>query len=93
MTKINRRVAVFLVSIALMGCGSGADTRNDATTEQADGTSEMMGGDNDQTTPSLGTANGENIDDVDVKMNPNMTHTEEEMTGAEAIKEQRPAPE
>lgn len=93
MTKIFGLIAVSMVSIAVVGCGSGADTGNQATTEQSDGTSEMMGGDNDQSTPNLGTANGQDIDDVDVKMNPNMKHTEEQMTGAEAIKDQRPEPQ
>lgn len=93
MKKIRLFAAVSLVSLLVVGCGSGADRSNEATTEQSDGTSDMMGGDNDQSTPSLGTAHGEDIDDVDVKMNPNTQHTEEQMTGAEEIEDQRPEPQ
>jgi len=93
MMKINAVVAVSLLSLTLIGCGSGTDTGSEATTDQTDGTSDMMGGDNDQPAVNLGTANGQDIDDVDVKMNPNMQHTEKEMTGADEIKEQRPEPQ
>jgi len=97
MMKINAVVAASLLSLTLIGCGSGTDTGTDtgseATTDQTDGTSDMMGGDNDQPAVNLGTANGQDIDDVDVKMNPNMQHTEKEMTGADEIKEQRPEPQ
>lgn len=93
MKKVCGLVAVSLVSLAVVGCGPGADTSNEAATEQSDGTSDMMGGDNDQSNPNLGTAHGQDIDDVDVKMNPRMQHTEEEMTGADAIKDQRPEPQ
>ena len=76
-------LAVSLASLAVMGCGSGKDTTEEPVVQP---TAEA-------TTPSLGTANGETIDDVDVKMNPNMQHSAEEMTGAEEIKEQRPETE
>lgn len=93
MKTINGLVAASLVSLALMACGPRDDTPAEATTEQTDGTSEMMGGDNESSASNLGTADGQDIDDVDVKMNPNMQHTEEEMTGAEEIEEQRPEPQ
>ncbi|HSJ79080.1 MAG TPA: hypothetical protein VK913_10150 [Erythrobacter sp.] len=93
MKKISGLLAVSLVSLAVVGCGSGRDTSNEAATQQTDGTSDMMSSDDDQPTPNLGTAEGQDIDDVDVKMNPNMQHTEEQMTGAEEIKDQRPEPQ
>ncbi|NCP14966.1 MAG: hypothetical protein GW858_12530 [Sphingomonadales bacterium] len=92
MKKINAFVAVSLASLALMSCGSGSDTGSEATAEQSDGTSEMMGGD-DQTAENLGTAEGQDIDDVDVKTNPNMQFSEDEMTGADELEEQRPEPQ
>ena len=93
MKRIDGLVAVSLVSLALMGCNSGADTSNKATAEQADGTSDMMGGDNDEPNPNLGTANGQDLDDVDVKTTPNMTQTEEKMTGADVTEDQRSEPQ
>lgn len=93
MKRICGLLAVSLASLAVVACGSGRDTSNEATTQQPDGTSDMMGGGNDQSNPNLGTAQGQDIDDVDVKMNPNMQHSEEQMTGAEEIKEQRPEPQ
>ena len=51
-----------------------------------------MGGD-DQTAENLGTAEGQDIDDVDVKTNPNMQFSEDEMTGADELEEQRPEPQ
>ena len=93
MKKFDGLVAVSLASLALMGCGSGADTSNQASAEQTDGTSEMMGGDNDEPNPNLGTANGQDLDDVDVKTTPNMTQTEEKMTGADVTDDQTPEPQ
>jgi ABC-type glycerol-3-phosphate transport system substrate-binding protein len=93
MKKVCGIIAVSLVSLAVVGCGSGRDTASEANTQPSDGTSEMMGGDNADPNPNLGTAEGQDIDDVDVKMNPNMQHDEEEMTGAEEIKDQRPEPQ
>lgn len=93
MKRIDGLVAVSLVSLALMGCNSGADTSNEATAEQTDGTSDMMGGDNDEPNPNLGTANGQDLDDVDVKTTPNMTQTEEKMTGADVTEDQRSEPQ
>ena len=93
MKKIGGLVAVSLASLALMACGAGADTGNEATAEQTGGTSDMMGGDNDEPNPNLGTANGQDLDDVDVKTTPNMKQTEEKMTGADVAEDQRPEPQ
>jgi len=93
MKKIYGLVAVSMASLALMGCNSGANTSNEATTEQTDGTSDMMGGDNDQRNPNLGTAEGQDLDDVDVKMNPNMKNSEEKMTGADVVDDQNSEPQ
>lgn len=93
MKKNSTLVAASLVSLALMGCGSGADTRDEAATAPTNGTSDMMGGDNEQPNPSLGTAEGEDVGDVDVKMTPNAQHSAEEMTGEEELQDQRPEPQ
>mgnify|MGYP005866672047 FL=1 len=90
MKKINALAAVSLARLALMGCGSGSDTGSEVTAEPTDGTSDMMGGDNNQDVENLGTAEGQDIDEVDVKTNPNMEFSEEKMTGADEIEEQRP---
>lgn len=93
MKKIGGTLALSLAGLALIGCGSGSDAGDDASAQQSGGTSEMMGGDSEDSTPSLGTAEGEGIEDVDVKMNPNMQHSPDEMTGEEEIKAQRPEQE
>ena len=93
MKKINAFAAVSLASLALMGCGSGSDTGSKVTADQTDGTSDMMGGDTNQDVENLGTAKGQDVDEVDVKTNPNMQFSEEKMTGADAIEERRPKPE
>lgn len=92
MKKIGGTLALSLAGLALIGCGSGRDADDDAAAQQSGGTSEMMGGSEDST-PSLGTAEGESIEDVDVQMTPNMQHSPEEMTGEDEIKAQKPEPE
>lgn len=97
MNKIDGLVAVSLASLALMACGSGAatgsDTGSEASAEQTGGTSDMMGGDNDEPNPNLGTANGQDLGDVDVKTTPNMKQSEEKMTGADVAADQKPEPQ
>lgn len=82
MKKLHATLALSLASLAVVGCGTGDPTPDQPTAEPSA----------DPSPPSLGTANGEDIEDVDVKMNPNMQHSAEEMTGEEELKELRPEP-
>ena len=82
MKKLHTILALSLASLAVMGCGTGDTTPDEPAAEPSA----------DPSQPSLGTADGEDVDDVDVKMNPNMQHSAEEMTGEEELKELRPEP-
>lgn len=88
MKKINGLVAVSMLSVALVACGTGADSDTATNTEQTSGTSDMMGGGEEEPNPNLGTATGQDLEEVDVQRTPNMQESNEDMTGAEDIAEQ-----
>lgn len=93
MKKINGLVAVSMLSVALVACGTGADSDTATNTEQTSGTSDMMGGGEEEPNPNLGTATGQDLEEVDVQRTPNMQESNEDMTGAEDIAEQDALPE
>ena len=97
MKKINGFVAVSLLSVALAACGTGADTDTEAGsetgTEQTDGTSDMMGGGSDEPNPNLGTATGQDLEEVDVKRTPTTQEPNDELTGADDLEDQESPPE
>lgn len=93
MKKINGLVAVSMLSVALVACGTGADSDTATNTEQTSGTSDMMGGGEEEPNPNLGTATGQDLEEVDVQRTPNMQESNEDMTGAADLAEQEALPE